>query len=83
MSEISREIYAALDKSQGAEQVDDAASLARRVAGWLADPASRTQAADAARATVEQLSGALDRTLTALEPYLMQLQLGTRGGSHA
>ncbi len=78
-----REIYAALDESQGAEQVDDAASLARRVAGWLADPESRTQAADAARATVEQQSGALDRTLTALEPYLMQLRLGTRGGSHA
>ena len=31
--------------------------------------------ADAAAATVEKLGGALDRTVTAIEPYLMQLQL--------
>jgi len=31
--------------------------------------------ADAAAATIEKLGGALDRTLAALEPYLMQLRL--------
>jgi hypothetical protein len=32
--------------------------------------------------TVEKLSGALDRTLAAIEPYLMQLQLRGRA-NHA
>ena len=45
---------------------------------WLADPAARKSVADAAAAAVEKLGGALERTLTALEPYLMQLQLERR-----
>jgi 3-deoxy-D-manno-octulosonic-acid transferase len=69
------EVYAALDQAHGAEPVNDAARLAAGFAAWLADPAARERAASAARATVEALSGALDRTLAALEPYLMQLQL--------
>ncbi|MGI8525223.1 MAG: 3-deoxy-D-manno-octulosonic acid transferase, partial [Pseudolabrys sp.] len=78
-----REIYQALDEEHGAAQIADAPSLAKRVAGWLADPESRAIAADAARVTVEQQSGALERTLAALEPYLMQLRLGGRSGHHA
>jgi 3-deoxy-D-manno-octulosonic-acid transferase len=74
-----RDIYAALDNCGGAEQVTNAGDLARRIAGWFANPASRLHAARAAHSTVEQQSGALERTLTALEPYLMQLRLGTRG----
>jgi 3-deoxy-D-manno-octulosonic-acid transferase len=74
-----REIYAALDQVSGAALVTDAKALARRVAGWLANPASRTQAATVARETVEQQSGALERTLNALDPYMMQLRLGSRG----
>ena len=74
------EIYAALDDAGGAEQITDAGALARRIAAWLAKPAGRVKAAQAARQAVEQQSGALDRTLSALEPYLMQLRLGTRGG---
>ena len=38
-------------------------------------PQARAHIAENARATVEELSGALERTLPALEPYLMQLQL--------
>jgi 3-deoxy-D-manno-octulosonic-acid transferase len=72
------EVYAALDQAHGAEPVDDAARLAAGFAAWLADPAARERAAKAARATVEKLSGALERTLAALEPYLMQLQLPGR-----
>ena len=41
----------------------------------LADPASREVQVGAAERVVEQLGGALDRTLTALEPYLLQLRL--------
>lgn len=73
------EIYAALDQARGAERVDDAERLTAGLAMWLSDQAARERAAQAARATVETLGGALERTLAALEPYLMQLQLPGRG----
>jgi 3-deoxy-D-manno-octulosonic-acid transferase len=41
----------------------------------LADPAARKLSVDAAERVVEQLGGGLDRTLAALEPYLLQLRL--------
>jgi 3-deoxy-D-manno-octulosonic-acid transferase len=69
------EIYASLDAAHGAELVADEEALTSCLAGWLANPTARKAAADAAAATVEKLGGALDRTLTALEPYLMQLRL--------
>jgi len=70
------EIYAALDFARGAEQVDDADRLTAGLGALLGQPAARQQAADAARATVEDLSGALESTLASLEPYLLQLRLG-------
>jgi 3-deoxy-D-manno-octulosonic-acid transferase len=74
------EIYAALDAARGAEQVTDAGKLAVRVGAWLADPPNRQAAGAAALRTVEQLSGALERTLSALDPYLMQLRLERQSG---
>ena len=41
----------------------------------LADPAAREWSVAASERVDEQLGGALDRTLTALEPYLLQLRL--------
>jgi 3-deoxy-D-manno-octulosonic-acid transferase len=73
------EIYAALDKSHGAEQVADVGKLAVRVGAWLRDAGERTAVVAAARETVATLGGALDRTLDALEPYLMQIRLEHRG----
>jgi 3-deoxy-D-manno-octulosonic-acid transferase len=72
------EVYAALDQAHAAEPVGDAEQLSRGFAAWLRDKAARERAAEAARATVEKLSGALERTLAALEPYLMQLQVPGR-----
>jgi 3-deoxy-D-manno-octulosonic-acid transferase len=72
------EIYAALDAARGAERVPDAGKLAVRLGAWLTDAAERARVAAAARRTVEVLGGALDRTLAALEPYLMQLRLERR-----
>ncbi len=69
------EIYATLDAAHGAEAVVDAQALTARLAEWLAKPAERAAVAEAAKATVEKLGGALERTLGALEPYLMQLRL--------
>ena len=72
------EIYSALDQARAAQPVNDAGQLAAALAAWLRDPAGRERAANAARAAVEELSGALERTLAALEPYLMQLQVPGR-----
>ena len=69
------EIYATLDAAHGAEAVADEEALTACLAGWLADPAARSAVAEAAMTTVRQLSGALERTLTALEPYLKQCPL--------
>jgi 3-deoxy-D-manno-octulosonic-acid transferase len=69
------EIYSALDEAHGAERVPDAAKLTACVAGWLTDANRRQAVADAAKQTVDSLGGALDRTLAALEPYLMQFHL--------
>ena len=41
----------------------------------LADPTARELSVGAAERVVEQLGGALERTLAALEPYLLQLRL--------
>jgi len=41
----------------------------------LADPVARESSVAASTRVVEQLGGALDRTLAALEPYLLQLRL--------
>jgi 3-deoxy-D-manno-octulosonic-acid transferase len=72
------EIYAALDAARGAKLIADEEGLLACLGSWLADPAARKAVAAAAAAAVEKLGGALDRTLTALEPYLMQLQLERR-----
>jgi 3-deoxy-D-manno-octulosonic-acid transferase len=75
------EIYAALDRAHGAEPVADASKLTAGFGALLAQPAARARLADTARATVEGLSGALERTLQSLDPYLMQLRLRQRAGN--
>jgi 3-deoxy-D-manno-octulosonic-acid transferase len=72
------EIYGALDKAHGAEQVTDVGKLAVRVGAWLKDATERTAVVTAAKETVATLGGGLDRTLAALEPYLMQIRLERR-----
>jgi 3-deoxy-D-manno-octulosonic-acid transferase len=72
------EIYGALDDARGAEEVLDVNKLAVRMGAWLTDAAARKRVADAGLMTVEKLGGALRRTLAAIEPYLMQLDLERR-----
>ncbi len=72
------EIYSTLDEAHGAEAIADEEALIERLGAWLADPAARKKIADQGAATVEQLGGALQKTLTALDPYLMQLRLEQR-----
>ena len=76
------EIYDALDAARGAELIADVGRLTVRVGALLTDAAERAAITGAARTTVERLGGALDRTLAALDPYLMQIRLERRN-SHA
>ena len=41
----------------------------------LAEPSLRDKMQRAGSGVVDELGGALDRTMTALEPYLMQLRI--------
>ena len=61
-----------------AEHWRDANRLTAGLAALLGQPATRQRIAEAGRATVESLGGALERTLQLLDPYLMQLQLQQR-----
>jgi 3-deoxy-D-manno-octulosonic-acid transferase len=72
------DIYAALDRAKGAEMVPDAGRLPVRVGAWLKDGEERARVAAAGKKAVDLLGGALERTLAALEPYLMQLRLEQR-----
>jgi 3-deoxy-D-manno-octulosonic-acid transferase len=76
------EIYSALDNVRGAERIESVDRLVAHLAAWLNDADARARVVAAATSVVENLSGALDRTLASLDPYLMQLQLHQRA-SHA
>jgi 3-deoxy-D-manno-octulosonic-acid transferase len=69
------DVYEALDRAGGARQADTLEALVKQLGQLLADPAARDVSVAASTRVVEQLGGALERTLTALEPYLLQLRL--------
>ena len=72
-----KDVYDALDRAGGARRADTEEALVRQLGQLLADPAARDLSIAAAERVVVQLGGALDRTLAALEPYLLQLRLET------
>jgi 3-deoxy-D-manno-octulosonic-acid transferase len=76
------ELYEALDTAHGAELIGDVGRLTVRVGALLTDSKERAAISGAARETVERLGGALERTITALDPYFMQIRLERRS-SHA
>jgi 3-deoxy-D-manno-octulosonic-acid transferase len=69
------DVYDALDAAGGAKRADGRQALVKQIRQWLADPVARQASVEAAEHVVEQLGGALERTLGALEPYLLQLRL--------
>ena len=69
------DVYEALDQAGGARQAGTLEALVKQLGQLLADPAARDVSVAASTRVVEQLGGALGRTLTALEPYLLQLRL--------
>ncbi len=69
------DVYEALDQANGARTAADQEALVRQFGQLLADQNARAKLIAASTRVVEQLGGALERTLTALEPYLLQLRL--------
>jgi 3-deoxy-D-manno-octulosonic-acid transferase len=69
------DVYEALDQSGGARGVDDQQAVVKQLGQLLANPDSRDAMVAASAQVVDDLGGALERTLTALEPYLLQLRL--------
>jgi 3-deoxy-D-manno-octulosonic-acid transferase len=69
------DVYEALDSSGGARRTDGLESLAKQLGQLLAEPDACNTVNAAGSRVVEELGGALNRTLAALEPYLLQLRL--------
>jgi 3-deoxy-D-manno-octulosonic-acid transferase len=69
------EIYSALDIAGGASRADDGEMLIKSIGHWLSHPQERQLATGHAHKVVEDLGGALERTMAALAPYLLQLRL--------
>ena len=72
------EVYAALDRAQGAVAVADADTLVRVLELLLGDSALLRKMARNAGQTVEAVGGATDRIMQALEPYILQLMIERR-----
>jgi 3-deoxy-D-manno-octulosonic-acid transferase len=69
------DVYETLDAAGGARKADSQEALVKQLGQLLADPKVRDAQLAASERVVEQLGGALERTLTALEPYLLQLRI--------
>jgi 3-deoxy-D-manno-octulosonic-acid transferase len=69
------DLYEALDQAGGARIAADREALVKQLGQLLADTDARDKLVAASTHVVEQLGGALERTLIALEPYLLQLRL--------
>src|SRR5436190_8551691 len=74
------EVYTVLDAAGGAEMVADAGKLTVRIGAWLKDAEARKNVAQTGLQAMEPLTGALERTVAALDPYLMQFGLERRVG---
>ena len=69
------DVYDALDSAGGACTADGQEALVNQLGQLLANPEAREAMLAASERVVAELGGALERTLAALEPYLLQLRL--------
>jgi 3-deoxy-D-manno-octulosonic-acid transferase len=69
------DVYEALDSAGGARRAETPEALVKHLGQMLADPRAREAMLAASERVVGQLGGALERTLSALEPYLLQLRI--------
>lgn len=71
------DVYEALDSAGGASLAASSEQLVKMLGQMLGDATARAAAVDAGQRVVTRLGGALERTLHALEPYLLQMRLET------
>nr|HAQ94861.1 3-deoxy-D-manno-octulosonic acid transferase [Afipia sp.] len=76
------DIYDALNQAGGAIRAETGEDFVKSLGHLLVNPIARQRSVGAAETVVSRLGGALDKTLAALEPYLLQLRLES-GGSDA
>jgi 3-deoxy-D-manno-octulosonic-acid transferase len=69
------DVYESLDSTGGARMAEAEEALVKQLGQLLASRDTSAAMSAASRRVVEELGGALERTLTALEPYLLQLRL--------
>lgn len=71
------EIYDTLNQAGGALLAESDEHFIKSLGYLLANPVARQRATNAAEQVVERLGGALEKTLGAIEPYLLQMRLET------
>lgn len=69
-------VYARLDEDQGALTVVDEETMAEAIVMLASNAAARADMCAAANRVVADFAGSLERTVAAIDPYLMQLRLG-------
>ena len=69
------DVYEALDGAGGARRADTREALVKQLGQLLAEPAARAAQNAASLRILDEQGGALEKTLAALEPYLLQLRL--------
>jgi 3-deoxy-D-manno-octulosonic-acid transferase len=70
------DVYAEFARRGGARQVNDSDDFARALTQLLGDARRMREMSRAAGEAVEQLVGACDNVMNAIEPYVLQMQLG-------
>jgi 3-deoxy-D-manno-octulosonic-acid transferase len=69
------DIYAALDREEGALLAHDPEEFVTLLRHLLGNPIARSRLAASAQTVVTRLGGAVDKTMAALEPYLLQMRI--------
>jgi 3-deoxy-D-manno-octulosonic-acid transferase len=69
------DIYEALDHAGGARKAETQEALVKQLGQLLANNEAREAMQASSSRVVDELGGALEKTLAALEPYLLQLRL--------
>lgn len=71
-----KDVYAEFARRGGARQVNDVDDFARALSQLLGDARRIREMARAASDSVDALGGACDNVMNAIEPYVLQMQLG-------